>query len=180
MSIQHAMLGLLARGPRHGYELKSDYEKELAPGTRLNYGQVYQSLDRLDRAGWVARDVIHQATRPDRKVYSLTDSGREELDRWIATPVESSVDARDETFLKLVLARRLEGTDPFRVIEAERRACLARLHEIVGARARNEDSDLATEMLLDLAALRQEAVIQWLDHCEESLRREGRERGGSP
>ncbi len=174
MSIKHAILGLLASGPLHGYELKTAYEEELVPGAQLNFGQVYKNLERLSRDGLVSLDVVRQDVRPDKKVYGLTEAGREELDRWIGEPADLPIERRDETFLKLVLARRIDGTDPLRVIEVERRSCLDRLHEIVGAKARggDENTELSTLMLLDLAALRLEAIIKWLDNCEEALRRQ--------
>ncbi len=174
MSIKHAILGLLTSGPLHGYELKTAYEDELVPGAQLNFGQVYKSLERLSRDGLVSHDVVRQDVRPDKKVYGLTEAGREELDRWIRAPAEISIERRDETFLKLVLARRIDGADPLRVIDTERRACLDRLHDIVGAKARagHGESELLTEMLLDLASLRLEASIKWLNNCEEALRRQ--------
>ncbi len=183
MSIKHAMLGLLANGPRHGYELKTAYEDELVPGADLNVGQVYKSLDRLGRDGMVSHALVRQDVRPDKKVYEITRAGRKELKGWLGRPSETAIDRRDETFLKLVIARRLEGSDPLRVIESERRACMARLHEIIGAKSsvRRPDETSptgvpakgiaeATAMLLDLSALRLEANLKWLDHCEERLR----------
>ena len=177
MSIQHALLGLLAKGPRHGYELKSAYEGELVPGAQLNVGQVYKSLERLGRDGMVSHALVRQDVRPDKKVYEITRSGREELDSWLVTPSETAIDRRDETFLKLVIARRLEGSDPLRVIDSERRACMARLHEIIGAKSKaeqaggtSEETAESTVMLLDLSALRLEANVAWLDNCEQRLR----------
>jgi len=85
MSVKHAILGLLAKGPLHGYELKGGFE-ELAPTTELNVGQVYMTLDRLSRDRLVTYEVVNQAERPDKKVYALTEEGRKELKEWLATP----------------------------------------------------------------------------------------------
>ncbi len=174
MSIKYAILGLLSQGPLHGYELKSAYEEELVPGAQLNVGQVYKSLERLSHEGFVSHDVVRQDVRPDKKVYDLTDPGRDELRRWIEEPSRAPIDRRDEIFLKLILARRLEAVDPLAVIEIERRECMTRLHEIVSAKARasNGSSELRSVMLLDLAALKLEARIKWLNNCEEALRRQ--------
>src|SRR5438552_2967952 len=112
MSIKYAILGLLADHPLHGYELKAAYEEDLVPSTQLNYGQVYTTLERLARDGLVAHEVVSQAERPDKKVYALTADGRRELQEWLATASRLDLDLRNETFLKLVLSRRLKKSDP--------------------------------------------------------------------
>src|SRR5207244_162321 len=133
MSIKHAILGLLSKKPLHGYELKAAYEEDLVPATQLNYGQVYTTLERLGRDGLVAHEVVSQTERPDKKVYALTPGGRRELHEWLTTPSRLDLDLRNETFLKLMLARRLEDADPLEVLRVERRACFERLHEVTQA-----------------------------------------------
>ena len=166
---------MLASKPLHGYELKSGFE-ELAPTIDLNIGQVYTTLDRLSRDQFVTYEVVNQAERPDKKVYALTDVGRKELREWLATPSAMDLNLRNETFLKLMLARRLRGADPVKVLSVERRASFERLHEVMEAktRAEQERASLQTLLLLDLAALRLEAFLKWLDHCEEALKKEGK------
>jgi DNA-binding PadR family transcriptional regulator len=175
MSFKYALLGLLADGPRHGYELKTLYEEQLVPSTTLNIGQVYPALERLKRDGWVEYDVVAQQERPDKKVYVLTEEGRSQLQAWLDAPSPLSLDMRNETYLKLMLARQLVEVDPQAVLKAEKRACLARLHEVTQARARAkaENERLQTILLLDLAVLRLEAFMKWLENCDEVLRQEG-------
>ena len=176
VSLKYAILGLLSEGPRHGYELKGLYDEALVPSGKLSFGQVYPTLDRLRRDGCVDQDVVSQDDRPDRKVYSITEHGRRQLQEWLETPTELSLEARNETFLKLMLGRRLTGVDPLGVLKVERRACLARLHEVTQARARakEEGEPLQTILLLELAVLRLEAFVKWLEDCDELLREEKR------
>ncbi len=176
MSIKYAILGMLADRPLHGYELKAAYEEDLVPATQLNYGQVYTTLERLGRDGLVAHEVVSQTERPDKKVYALTEGGRKELKEWLSTPSALDLDLRNETFLKLMLARRLEGADPREVLDVERRACLERLHEVTKARAQADKAKAPaqTVLLLDLALLRLEAFIKWLERCEEVLKPRGK------
>jgi len=176
MSIKYAILGMLAHGPLHGYELKAAYEEDLVPATQLNYGQVYTTLERLGRDGLVAHEVVSQTERPDKKVYALTEGGRKELKEWLSTPSALDLDLRNETFLKLMLARRLEGADPLEVLDVERRACFERLHEVTQARARADKTKATAQtiLLLDLAMLRLEAFMKWLERCEEVLKPKGK------
>jgi DNA-binding PadR family transcriptional regulator len=173
MSIKHTILGLLARGPLHGYDLKAAFLRDLAPrDADLNWGQVYTTLDRLQRDGLVTPELVAQEKQPDKKVYSLTTDGRSELKEWLATPSKHDLDLRNETYLKLMLARRLPWADPLEVLTVERRACFQKLREVTQARAETDKKDIPTRLLLDLAVLRLEAFLKWLDHCEETLERE--------
>jgi len=174
MSIKHAMLGLLVSGPQHGYELKSAYEAELSPSAQLNFGQVYTTLDRLAETGLVSSQVVVQEGRPDKTVYALTDKGKQELLEWLHTPSKHELDLRNETFLKLLLARRLPEGKPLEVLARERRACFERLRELTDARAEAETrkAGLPARLILDLGILRLEAFIKWLDRCEEAFTRQ--------
>src|SRR5262249_26887329 len=138
----------------------------------------------------VTVDVVPQEDRPDRKVYTLTEAGQRELESWLSQPARLDLDLRNETFLKLMLAWRLaraagrkkgadRAFDPTRVLDAERRQCVERLHELTGhrARAEREGAGVATLLLLDLAILRLNAFHQWLERCEETFRREAKGEG---
>ena len=172
--MKYAILGLLSEGPRHGYELKGLYDEALVPSAKLNFGQVYPTLDRLRRDGCVEQDVVSQDDRPDRKVYSLTEHGRKQLQAWLDTPAPLNLDIRNETFLKLMLARWMATGKPLDILKVERRACLARLHEVTQARAqaREGGEPVQTVLLLDLAVVRLEAFVKWLENCDELLREE--------
>ncbi len=141
------------------------------PTGQLNFGQVYTTLERLSRDGLVAHQVVSQSERPDKKVYALTDEGRRQLRAWLTTPSPIDLDLRNETFLKITLALRLKGVSPHQVLTVERRACFARLHEVTQARSRaeKEGASVQTVLLLDLAVLRLEAFLKWLERCEEVL-----------
>jgi DNA-binding PadR family transcriptional regulator len=180
MSVRHALMGLLAQeGPLHGYELKAAFEGDLLPTSSLNFGQVYGSLERLERDGLVAHVVVSQQERPDKKVFRLTDAGRRELEGWLAAPSAVPLDLRNETLLKLAIAARLEGARPAEVIAVERRAAFARLREVTEARvrARADHEPVQLVLVLELAALRLEAFIRWLETCEEAFEIE---LGGAP
>lgn len=173
--MRHALLGLLAQGPHHGYELKATLEQELVPLTPVNFGQVYTTLDRLERDGLVTHRAVSQEERPDKKVFTLTDEGRHRLVSWLESPSAPSLDLRNEAFLKLVLAERLrgriDGVGAAAVVAAERRAAFDRLHQVQRARLEAEEQGSRPELglLLGLAALRLEAFLKWLDECERVL-----------
>ncbi|HSP97876.1 MAG TPA: substrate-binding domain-containing protein [Candidatus Dormibacteraeota bacterium] len=86
MPVAHAVLGVLARGPRHGYELRRALEEELGADWRIDFGQLYRVLARLERAGWVRVRRRECGAGPTRKVRAITAAGRRELARWSAQP----------------------------------------------------------------------------------------------
>lgn len=86
MPVAHAVLGVLARGPRHGYELRRALEEELGADWRVDFGQLYRVLARLERAGWVRVQRQERSAGPTRKVRAITAAGRRELARWSAAP----------------------------------------------------------------------------------------------
>lgn len=106
------ILALLARGRAHGYELKQDFETHFGEvWPPLNVGQVCATLARLERDGFVQATEVAQPDRPNRRVYSLTGSGKEALAIWLDEPaVRPKV--RDDFVLKLVLAGLAGIADP--------------------------------------------------------------------
>ena len=183
LSFKFALLGLLANGPRHGYELKAAYETDLLPSVKLNYGQVYTTLERLSREGMVECEKVNQTERPDKKVYALTEMGRDQLQDWLLTPSAQEVDLRDSTMLKLLLSRQISeerpkqkgknAVAPAEILASERRACMDRLHEYTLARAEavKRGGTVETRLVLDYAMLRLESFLNWFQRCEDELTR---------
>ena len=166
--LKYVLLGLLRSSPRHGYDLKSVFEELLAGTWPLNVAQVYAALTKLERDGLVVCEKVPQPQVPDRKVYSLTPAGHEELARWVRIPSGEPVALRDELVLKLIVAATLEDSDPVGLLLAQRDCCLKSLADLVMARDA-PDLPLPTRMLLDGAVLRVEADLKWLDQCEQTL-----------
>src|SRR5262249_50571037 len=94
-----AVLALLAmEGERSGYDLSKLVEKSIAHVWGPARSGLYAVLPRLERAGLATHRVATQATRPDKRLYTITDQGREALDAWLEA-VEPG--ATDNFFLKL-------------------------------------------------------------------------------
>ena len=84
MSVQHVLMGVLAEGPAHGYDLKRAYDERFPGGKALAYGQVYAALSRLQQDGLVEVAETRQDGGPERTTYALTAEGRKALDAWLA------------------------------------------------------------------------------------------------
>ncbi len=84
MSVRHALLGLLSQGPKYGLQLRQEFEAETGEVWALNVGQVYTTLQRLERDGLVESDD-RDDDGPQRR-YRITEDGGLELEGWLRTP----------------------------------------------------------------------------------------------
>ncbi|NYI42415.1 PadR family transcriptional regulator [Demequina lutea] len=169
MSIRHSLLVLLSESDRYGYELRTEFEGRTGGVWPLNVGQVYSTLDRLERDGLVTREDVDG----ERQVrYSLSDAGRAALSAWWASPVPVSKVGRDDVALKIALAASTAGVDVVDVIRAQRRSVMSALQDL--NRAKRAGSDEAWELVADALIFRAEAEVRWLDHTAARLARRPR------
>ena len=159
MSVPHALLGLLEREPRHGYDLKRLFDRYFAPDHPLAFAQVYSTLGRLEQRGRVRLDGVERAEGPDRRRYAITPDGVTELERWLREPLEAEPHLQAALFTKVVLAV-LSGRPVQPLVDAERHAHLERMRELTAVRRR---SPLAVALLADYALFHLEADLRWLD-----------------
>lgn len=87
MSLEYAILGFLNNHPYTGYDLKKIFNTSVRHFWPADQSQIYRTLSRMTDKGWTDIEVIRQESRPDRKIYHITDDGREELYRWLTTPL---------------------------------------------------------------------------------------------
>ena len=119
MSVRHALLGLLSEGPKYGLQLRQEFESRTGEVWPLNVGQVYTTLQRLERDGLVESDGTGDDER--QKGFRITPAGEEELATWLRTPVELSSPPRDELVIKVLVALQVPGVEARDVIQVHRR-----------------------------------------------------------
>ncbi len=168
MSVKHSLLALLERGPAYGYQLRAAFESATGNTWPLNIGQVYTTLNRLERDELVeAMPENESGQRP----YRITESGRRHLAGWFASPVQAADRPRDELTIKLALAVTTPGVDVADVIQRQRSATLRLLQEYTRLKAAEEHAELAWRLVLESMIFRAEAEIRWLDHTEAVVAR---------
>ena len=168
MSVPMSILALLDLGPSYGLRLKNEFEARTGGIWPLNVGQVYSTLDRLEREGLV-RELDDGGDR--QRTHEITSAGRERVARWFSTPQEDAP-SRDPLVLKLVMAARHPGVDTSSVIQAERRGAVELLQRYTRLkRDPDADEDLGWSFLVDSLIFKAEARVRWLDACEARLRR---------
>jgi DNA-binding PadR family transcriptional regulator len=172
---QEVVLAMLAKEPSHGYQLRARLRLALGPlGAAMNDGQVYVTLNRLEKSGLVDCELeVGTADRPDRKVYALTAAGQERVAEWLAEVSWPKPDLA-EFHLKLVAAAAAGLADPLTIVDAQRRELLRRLRDAQRA-AMAEPPGSDAGLLLEGIVLRLQADMRWLEACEQNwtIRRSG-------
>jgi DNA-binding PadR family transcriptional regulator len=166
--LKFALLGLLAKESRHGYDLKRAFEKLMGGTWPINIGQIYTTLTRLERDGLVTVEMVAQSNVPDRKVYSLTSAGHDALAEWLEEAVSDAVVLKDELFLKVLVHGLVEHGNAADLIWRQRQHQLQLLAELDDMRSQ-VDLDKATRLVLEGAMLHVEADLAWLDLAEREL-----------
>jgi len=181
MSVRNSLLALLTEGPKYGWQLRTEFEERTGKTWPLNIGQVYTTLARLDRDGFVTAAAEVADADPSQRHYSLTDAGRTEAMSWFASAVQHESAPRDELAIKMNLALSLPGVDVPGLIQAQRVESMRTLQSYTKLKAAVGPDDRAWEITLDLLIFHTEAEIRWLDHCEQSLRlRPARQNSSTP
>lgn len=159
MSIRYSLLAILDTGSCYGYQLRLEFDRRTGGTWPLNVGQVYSTLDRLERDGLVATG---QTDSEGHVFYDITDAGRSVARRWLETPVERPSGTRDEFAVKLAISITLQGADAPALIAAQRSVTEAALANL---RAESGGSEVRV-LVIESMILGAEAELRWLDHCD--------------
>ncbi len=169
MSVRHALLALLSEGPKYGLQLRQEFEARTGEVWPLNVGQVYTTLQRLERDGLVESD--EGADEGPQKGFRITTEGEEELAAWLRTPPDLSSPPRDELVIKVLVARRLPGIDVHEVIQVHRRHLVELMQQWTRLKEYEADRDLSFALVVDAELFRLDSVIRWLDAADGRIRR---------
>jgi DNA-binding PadR family transcriptional regulator len=171
MSVRHALLALLSDGPKYGLQLREEFEANTGQVWPLNVGQVYTTLQRLERDGLVAAADAESGDPGPQKAYRITDAGSAELAQWLRVPPDLSTPPRDDLVMKVLIAVRVPGTDVAEVIQAHRRYLIQLMQEWTRLKEDDNGRDVAFSLVVDSELFRVDSVVRWLDAAEASLRR---------
>jgi DNA-binding PadR family transcriptional regulator len=172
MSVPHALLALLSEGPKYGLRLQNEFEARTGEVWPLNVGQVYTTLQRLERDGLVETDDA-EAERA-RKQYKITRAGDRELDDWLRTPPDLVPPPRDELVIKVLVALQVPGTDVHEILQVHRRHVIETMQRYTQVKAAAGEDDTALALVADAELFRLEGIVRWLDAADVRLRQRPR------
>ena len=169
MSVRHALLGLLSEGPKYGHQLRQEFEARTGDVWALNVGQVYTTLQRLERDGLVASE--DEAAEGPQKAFRITEAGTEELAEWLRTPPDLTTPPRDELVIKVLVALAMPAVDVHEVIQAHRRYLVELMQQWTRLKEDEGEFDLPLALVVDAELGRLDSVIRWLDTADGRLKR---------
>ena len=157
MSVRHALLALLSEGPKYGLRLREEFEAGTGEVWPLNIGQVYTTLQRLERDGLIESDDDHERDSPQKR-FRITAGGEHELAAWLRTPPDMS-------------SSRVPGTDVPEVIQTHRRYLVELIQQWTRIKEADAGRDLALGLAVDAELFRLDAVVRWLDSADGRIKR---------
>ena len=118
MSLLHCILGALADKPMTGYDLNKSFQETIVHFWSTDQSQIYRTLQKLKKTGWVSEETVVQHDRPNRKVYHITESGRNQLREWLQQPItEAQAPVREGWLGQLFYANHSELSQTARVMQ---------------------------------------------------------------
>jgi DNA-binding PadR family transcriptional regulator len=169
MSLKHSILAVLTLGDCHGYQIRQEIESRTGQTYEINIGQIYSTLERLQRDGLV------KPKNPNREgqiSYRITELGRSEALNWLNSPITVATQVKNELAIKLALAVTIPGVNTDTILQLQRIATLQNLQTLTTAKMNADESDandLAWILILDSQIFNLEAELRWLDHVEGVL-----------
>jgi DNA-binding PadR family transcriptional regulator len=169
MSVPYALLALLSEGPKFGLRLQSEFESRTGEVWPLNVGQVYTTLQRLERDGLVESDD-GEGSRSQKR-YRITDAGERDLADWLRTPPELVPPPRDELVIKVLVALQVPGADVHEILQVHRRHVIQVMQRYTRIKAATE-GDVALALVADAELFRLESIVRWLDAADVRLKQQ--------
>jgi DNA-binding PadR family transcriptional regulator len=172
VSVRYALLALLQEGPKYGLQLRQEFEAGTGEAWPLNVGQVYTTLQRLERDGLVEAE---EAGDGPQRTFRLTHDGAAELDTWLRTPPAMTSPPRDELVIKVLIALRLRAVavdlDVVELLQVHRRQLVELMQQYTRLKEDADDGDLSLLLVVDAELFRIDALVRWVDAVEARLRR---------
>jgi DNA-binding PadR family transcriptional regulator len=169
MSVRHALLALLSEAPKYGLQLRQEFESRTGEVWPLNVGQVYTTLQRLERDGLV--ESGDPAGGGPHHTFAITAGGERELAEWLRTPPVTTRPPRDELVIKVLVAAQLPGVDVREVLQIHRRRLVETMQEYTNVKAEAAEQDVELALVVDAEVFRIEGILRWLDAADTRLAR---------
>lgn len=180
MSLSYAILGFLHAQPMTGYDLQKTFDQSIHHFWASSLSQIYRELGALEHKGCLNSRIETQPDRPDKKIYHITDAGKEEFRKWITHfPENLSKETRDEFLLRICFGShvdREEWVGQFRRFIAEKKSELDQVNQLLAVvdtvlkkmHFPSEDT-LYWGFVLRRAQMTLEVSIRWAEECAGTL-----------
>lgn len=166
MGVKHLFLALLSQQSMHGYELKTSFDRVMFEQWNLNFGQVYTTLTRLERDGLLYWEDVPQGDKPDKKVYHITQKGREVFKEWLDERNDWNIYS-DEMAFKFTAFQLVDKEISRDILNSYRIFLLQLIKHLTLLRDSVPKENIIQELTIERNILKAEADIKWIDLCNE-------------
>ncbi len=172
MSIKYAILGLLHYKNMYGYEIKNHIEENFAFMWTVNYGQIYTSLKNLTDEGLIKLDEVvpSESGAPHKKLYSLTQKGRDEFKKWMKTSPEKKMILRDPFMMQFIFFGFVEAEDAVKFIDEQIETYEMELASKKEDWLRWKDRGIYVSLARELGINYRELYLNWLYKTRHIIR----------
>lgn len=172
LSPEFALLGMLSKGPAHGYELHQRLTTELGQVWHLSQSQIYNILNRLEGKGYILGTVLEQEKLPAKRLFSLTKAGKDRFNDWLYSPSRSSVRAiRVEFTTRLYFALAISQDLASDLIAGQIDETEVGLQRLVARQSSIPDDQIFNHLGLDLRIRQLKSILDWLTSCYDIIDR---------
>lgn len=170
-AIAHVLLGFVYERPSHGYEI---YRQLAAPDGlwqvwRIKQSQLYALLSKLEEASYLTATLQGQDARPPRKIYALTENGRNVYQKWLTTPVLHGRQMRLEFLAKLYFAERQDRTVAHQLLKHQTETCQQWLTNLKAQTNSPPDTGFFAYAVREFRINQTESFLTWLAACRQAL-----------
>ncbi len=187
MHLEHAILGFLNYQPYTGYDLKRVFDRSIRHFWPADQSQIYKTLSRLAKKGFVEIEVVPQTSRPSRKVHRITEAGREEFRAWLGREPHPE-EVREPFLIQIFFAGLLPDEEAIEILEAKAQELreLLKGYDAVEDEPLDEKEQSAPQrtqffwfLTLDHGLWMMQAALDWLEDAIKRIRNKDYERGGA-
>ncbi|MBI4781209.1 MAG: PadR family transcriptional regulator [Oscillatoriophycideae cyanobacterium NC_groundwater_1537_Pr4_S-0.65um_50_18] len=172
MALVHAILTVLVEQPCSGYDLRKRFEGSVGFFWKTSFQQIYRELTKLEEQGLLQAEEIQQESRPDKKIYSVTQAGQQYLSKWITQPSEVSP-SKDDLLVKLFAGYLVPQETILAELAHHRQQHLQQLaqYEAIAQNFFQHPDRLSTKRRFHYMTLRHGIRYEqeWLNWCDEAM-----------
>jgi DNA-binding PadR family transcriptional regulator len=176
MALAHAILSALVCAPCSGYDLAKRFDPTTEGSVGFFWGasfqQIYRELSRLEEKGWLKAEKIQQESRPDKRLYSVTDLGIQQLQQWIAATEEANA-VKDDLLVKLYAGHLVHRDLILAKLEAHRQSHQQRLaiYREIEAKFFHTPDELSDVLTFNYITLLKGIHYEqsWLSWCAQAI-----------
>jgi len=182
MSLPFGILGLLRYNDNTGYDLAKLYKESLYTFWHAQHSQIHRELNSMEKKGWVSSQIVIQNGKPNKRIYTITDSGQDAFNEWMKEPANLYKNYSSPLLLSVFFGAA-SPEETLRKLKDERDARIANLplhiekHQALldnyKVTLKNGESEyMYWQMILDYGIAQAKMVIDWAQACIDKLESE--------